>query len=508
MHTGLTHDDEEFKSPLSHDLQEKLRRYFHDERTKGNQEKMANFAATHLKPVNVPHVKTKHRRIVTAIPVPESIPVFATLREYEPRSLITQVPIMWARAEGFQVYDSWGNCWIDFSSAIVVTNTGHGHPHVREALRRHIEEKPLHSYLFATEVRAALVRKLIEITPANLTKVFLLSTGTETSECAIKLARLYGRQKDPQKNVLVSFTNSFHGRTMGAQMLFSGKGPKRWITSLDPDIHHLPFPRCCECPWGRKSYDDCGTKCFERGMAQLSEKGVDCGRITAFFLEGYQGLRGPVFAPPDYVQALRKWADAHDALLVVDEIQSGFGRTGKLFAYQHYGVEADLVCCGKGLSSSLPLSALLGRAEIMDIPGPGQMTSTHTGNPLCCAATLASLEVLEKEGLIAAAAEKGKVLESRLLGIRRQHPDRVAMVTGRGLVHGLFLVRPGTMTPDIELADRVVEKAIHKGVMLFMTGNGSIKICPPLIITEEALAEGVEVIGEALDECLTESRDE
>ena len=457
-----------------------------------------------LNPVSVPKVKTRYRRIVTPIPVPESIPILKTLRRCEPRSMSTQVPIVWDRADGFLVRDPYGNCWIDFTSGIVVANTGHGHPHVREALRQRIEGKALHSYLFPSEVRARLVKKLVEMTPPNLTKVFLLSTGTETSECAMKLARLYGLQKRPPKTVLVSFTNSFHGRTMGAQMLFSGRHPKRWITCLDPDIHHIPFPRCCECPRGRARHDHCGGECFEQGLSELREAGVDLDRIVAFFVEGYQGLRGPIFWPDDYMQALRQWADAHDALIVVDEIQSGFGRTGKLLAYQHYGVEADIVCCGKGLSACLPLSAVLSRAEILDIPGPGDMTSTHTGNPVCCEATLSSLEVLEKENLIAAAVEKGKILEAQLLEIQKRHPDRVAMVTGRGLVYGLFLVRPGTGEPDIELADRVVEKAIHKGVMLFVTGNGSIKLCPPLVIAEDAMVEGVEVIGEALDECLNE----
>lgn len=461
-----------------------------------------------VKTVKVARVETKYRRIVTEIPVPESVPIFTALQAHEPRAMHTQTPIVWARADGFQVSDPYGNRWIDFTSGIVVANTGHGHTHMREVLRRHVEEKPLHSYLFATEARVGLVKKLIEITPANLTKVMLLSTGTEASECAMKLARLYGLPQSPQKKVLVSFTNSFHGRTMGAQMLYSGEAPKRWITSLDPDIHHLPFARCCECPWGRKGYEDCGQECFEKGMAQLKDKGVEGEQIAAFFLEGYQGLRGPAFAPPEYVQALRVWADEHDALLVVDEIQSGFGRTGKLFAYQHYGVEADLVCCGKGLSSGLPLSAVLGKADIMDIPEPGQMTSTHTGNPVCCAATLASIEVLEKEDLIVAAAEKGKLLETKLLEIKERHSKRVEMVMGRGLVHALFLVRNGTTTPDIKLADRVVERAIQKGVMLFKTGNGSIKICPPLVISEDALVEGVEVIGEALDECLLEYKDE
>jgi len=221
-------------------------------------------------------------------------------------------------------------------------------------------------------------------------------------------------------------------------------------------------------------------------------------------VEGYQGLRGPIFWPTDTMQALRAWADEHETLIAVDEIQSGFGRTGKLFAYGHYGVDADIVCCGKGMSAGLPQSAVLARAEILDLAEPGDMTSTHTGNQLCCAATLASLEVLEKEKLIAAAAEKGELVEAKLREIRERHPDRVGMVTGRGLVFGVFFVRAGTGEPDIELADRVVETSIRKGLMLFKTGNGTIKLCPPLVIPDDALREGLDVMAEALDECLNE----
>lgn len=467
---------------------------------------MAHIAlfAFDLEPKHVAQVKTRYRSIVTPIPVPESVPLLKTLRDCEPRAMCTQAPVVWDRAEGFQIHDPHGNCWIDFTSGIVVANSGHGHPHVREALRRHLDAKPLHSYLFATEVRARLVRKLIDITPRNLTKALLLSSGTEATEAAIKLARLYGLQQSPAKTMLVSFTGSFHGRTMGAQLLFDAPQPKRWITYQDTGIHHIPFPRCCQCPWGREYYEQCGNECFMRGLNQLQRKGVPLDRTAAFFVEGYQGLRGPIFWPEDYMRALRGWADQHQALIAVDEIQSGFGRTGKLFAYQHYGVDMDIVCCGKGLSSGLPLSAVLARGDLLDIPEPGDMTSTHTGNPLCCAATLASIEVLENENLIEAAVGKGKVIEDGLQRMQRRHPDRVDMISGRGLVYGLFLVRRGSREPDVDLANRLTERAIHKGVMLFLTGNGTLKICPPLVIPQEALTEGIEALGEALDECLIE----
>ncbi|MFC1676794.1 aspartate aminotransferase family protein [Planctomycetota bacterium] len=457
-----------------------------------------------LIPVEVDKVDTMYRKICTAIPVPESIPLFETLRKYEPRSMGMQVPVVWGKAEGFQVYDPYGNCWIDFTSGILVANCGHSHPHVKKALKEHIDNKPLHTYLFATETRAKLVKKLIEITPPNLTKVFLLSTGSESVEVAIKLAKLYGLSKNPQKKGIVSFEGCFHGRTTGSQMLSPSEEGKKWITTLDPEIYHIPFPRCGggECPWGKDEYENCGKECFEKCLAQLEKKGVDLKSIAAMIFEGFQGGRGPIFLPNDYAKAMRQWADENESLIVVDEIQSGFGRTGKLFTYMHYGIDADIVCCGKGISSSLPLSAVLARADIMDMPGPGQMTSTHTGNPLCCAATLAAIEVIENENLIEASAQKGKLVQDMFKKIQAKYPDRITKITGKGLVHTLFFVKPGTNEPDIELENEVVLRSIQKGVMLFITNNGTVKICPPLLITQEALIDGINVIGESLDQCL------
>ena len=455
-----------------------------------------------FKPVDVEHLETTYRRIVTPIPVPESAPIIETLWKYEPRSMRGLTPVLWDRAEGFQVYDRYGNRWIDFTSGIVVANSGHAHPHIRAALKRIVDAGMLHSYLFATEIRAQLVKKLVEITPENLTKGFLLSTGAEAIECAVKISRLYGLAREPKKKAIVSFAGSFHGRTMGAQMMCSVPEPKAWITPLHPDYHQIPFPRCSACPRGRSGYAECGEECFLQAMEALESTGVKAEEIAAFMVEGYQGVRGPMFFPNDYARALRRWADEYGALVLVDEIQSGFGRTGKLFAYQHYGIDADIVCCGKGISSGMPLSAVLGRGDVMDIPGPGDMSSTHTGNPVCCAATLASIEVLEQENLVAESARKGKVLGAELLRMQQRHASRVQMVTGRGLVYGLFLVEPATGNPDVELGDRVVERAIGKGVMLFVTGNGSIKICPPLGIPDDALIEGVQALEDALDECV------
>ena len=441
-------------------------------------------------------IETAHRRIVTPIPAPQSRSVLEKLQRYEPRALDVLPPVVWDRAEGYQVYDASGNCWIDFTSGIYVANVGHAHPDVCDALSKQIDGKLLHAYLYATEPRARLVEKLAAVSPTNLTKVFLASTGSEAVEVALKLARLNGLAIDPNKTVLVSHQGAFHGRTMGSQQLTSALDQKEWIVNPDPDFCQIPFPT-----------EQDGRKAFAGALDGLRANGFNPERIAAFVVEGYQAMGGPMFFPDDYIQAMRQWANSHQALVVFDEIQSGFGRTGKFFAYEHYGVEADLVCCGKGISSSLPLSAVLGRGEIMDFPPPGYMTSTHTGNPMGCAAALATLEVIERENLVAAAEDKGKIFQQQLIQIQRRYPDRITHVLGRGMVHALIFVVPGRAEPDVALAKRIIDSAIENGVMLLYThGSGSVKMGPPLMTPEDGLVEGLNVLAEAVEACVEEAQ--
>jgi 4-aminobutyrate aminotransferase/(S)-3-amino-2-methylpropionate transaminase len=452
-----------------------------------------------LTPIAVPRVETVHRRIVTPLPVPESLPLIRDLAAYEPASMaLEQLPVVWDRAEGSTVSDAWGNRWIDFSSGIFVANVGHGHPDVVRAIATELNRPLLHNYYFPSAARAALVKKLVAACGPPAEKVFLLTTGGETIECAIKVARLRGQRRAPDKLGIVSFTGAFHGKTMGAQMAGGKPGGKAWIGHQDPNIHQIPFPFCQRCPWGRKAWDRCGAECFERGMATLAERGVRFETVAAFILESYQGW-GAMFYPDDYVRALRAFADRYDALVVFDEVQSGFGRTGTMFAFQQYGVRADLVCCGKGIASGLPISAILGPAALLDVDP--SLNSTHSGNPLASAAALATLEVIEKEDLVAATVKTGRIVETALREIAGRHPRRVSAVLGRGLVYAVHLVDPATGELDAALGDQVTERAMRKGLLMVRTGVGTLKVGPPLSIAEDAALEGIGVLGEALDEC-------
>jgi 4-aminobutyrate aminotransferase-like enzyme len=442
---------------------------------------------------NVPFVSTSFRTIQTPIPVPASIPLLKEMASCEPRSMGGQPPIIWDHAKDFSVWDAYGNRWIDFSSGVLVTNAGHSAEEIIRSLRDQIDHGLLHSYCFPNQARIDLVRKLNSLVPPPLEKVFLLTTGAESTECALKLAKTCGRKVGgDRKIVMVSFRNAFHGRTFGAQLMGGTPALKEWIGEQIPGFVQVPFPD----GWRNTDTD---FSAFERSLAQqgISPETV-CGVIT----ETFQGGMG-CFAPKAYMQALRKWCDTHNALLILDEVQAGFGRTGTFWGFEHYEIVPDIICLGKGISSSLPLSAVIGRKDVMDLYGPGEMTSTHSGNPLCCRAALASIERIEKENLVRQSALLGAILHETLNTIQKRHTDVIGAVMGKGLVAGVMFTRAGTKDPNPSTASQVVQRCVEKGVMLFAPvgpGGGTIKINPPLCISEEALREGLEVFEEALTE--------
>jgi len=450
-----------------------------------------------ITPKNVPQVETSFRRIRTPIPHPESVPVLQQLLKHEPRSMSGQPPIVWERAEGVHVYDRYGNKWLDWSSGVLVTNAGHAHPEVRDAIIDQAQSGLLHSYCFPNEERAALVEYLVGLAPDGLDKCFLLTTGSEATECALKLARTRGmRQGGTRKIGIVSFQQGFHGRTMGAQQMGPLGGGAAWISNYDPDIHHVPFP---------DGYRVTDTS-FDLFLRTLEEKGVTPDRIAGVITETYQGV-GPDFLPIEYAQKLRRWCDDNDVVLILDEVQAGFGRCGTLWGFENYGVVPDLITCGKGITSSLPLSAVLGRSSIMDLYEPGTMTSTHSGNPVCCRAALASIRAIVEGGLIENTREMESALMPGLLAIRRRHPSVIGWVSGKGLVAGLQCVVRGTKDPDHDLAHRIIEKAFQKGLLFFApvgVGGGCVKISPPLCITEAAIRDGLRALNEACDEAIAE----
>ncbi len=455
-------------------------------------------------PRKTQRIETKHRRIVTDIPVPESAPIVERLRKYEPRSMSGQPLVIWDRAENYNVYDKFGNKWIDFSSGVLVTNAGHCNPDVQKAALDMISHGLMHNYCFPSEIRSLFVEALVENTPDYLEKCFLLTTGGESTECAIKLMRTWGvnHSEGKTRRKIITFENDFHGRTMGAQMAGGSPGGKAWIVNHDPDMHTVPFPNRFLYDWAdenRADYSD--EKCFAEWKKYLDAVAKP-DQIAGFMPETFQG--GWVqLMPKGFVKLLRKFCDDNGILLCFDEVQAGAGRSGKFFAYQHYDVKADLVCCGKGISSSLPLSCVLGRAEIMDQYGPNEMTSTHTGNPVSCACALANLKYILSHDLVARAAKLESICRDRLTEMQKKYPQ-IGFVSGVGLAWALVFTKPGTKETDNDFAHDVVRNSVERGLLFFApVGSGAtVKVTPPLTIDEDALIEGLDVLDEAIAEAV------
>ena len=444
-----------------------------------------------LTPRPVAPVATKYRRIQTQLPVPETIPVLEALRKYEPLAMGGQPPIVWDRAENFQVFDAYGNAWIDWSSGVLITNAGHGRKEIVDAIVAQAQHGLLTNYCFPSAIRAQLVQRLSELMPEPLKKVFLLTVGSETVECAIKLSRTYGAKiGGKSKHVIVSFEKAFHGRTLGSQQAGGIPVLKEWIVNVDPGFVQVPFPD------GFRTADTS----FEFFLNSLKMKGVTPERVAGVILETYQGGSAS-FAPVQYMKQMREWCDRHKIILTCDEVQAGFGRTGAMWGFEHYGIVPDLTTWGKGISSSLPLAAVIGRPDVMDLHPAGSMTSTHTGNPICCAAALASIDLVVKERLWENAAKMGEILFARLHAMKPRYP-MIGCVDGKGLVAGVAIVKPGTLDPDADLTWDIVWESIKRGVLMFSPvgfGGGTVKICPPLTITEEALVESLDTFEEAFE---------
>ena len=449
-------------------------------------------------PQSVPHVATTHRLIQTAIPEPGTREILERLDTYESRSMHGQLPIVWDRAEDFSVFDRAGNRWIDFTSTIFVANAGHSNPRVTAAVRAALDRPLYGCYAYANETRSRYLEKLLSFVGAPFEKAFLLSAGTEATEAALKLMRMHAHESQKRRRGIICIEGNWHGRTMGAQMMSSNLAQRDWIGYQDPDIHHIPFPY----PW--VLHGKTGAEFLEESLGALTRSGIDLALdVAGFMLETFQGW-GAVFYPKDYVQAIGRLCRKHDLLLTFDEMQAGFARTGRAFGYQHYEVTPDLLCCGKGMGGGVPLSGVVGSAAIMDLPDVGSMSSTHSANPLVCAAGTAVIEEIEDRDLIAETERKEGLLFAALGRLKERFADRISGLYGHGLIAAVLFKSPTSAQPDGPFASRVAERAMQKGLLVVHTGRESIKLGPPLTITDEALLEGIDVLGESIAELIAE----
>lgn len=452
-----------------------------------------------LEPQKTDRIETKHRKILTDIPSPDTIDTLRQCMEHEPVSMNNQLPIVWDSAKDYKVFDKSGNCWIDFTSTIFVTNVGHSHPKVSKAIKDTVDKCLLNAYYYPTDLRASFAKLITSIAPEGLDKVLFLSTGSEAIEASLKMARLFSSKTlKRSKSIIVAFEKSFHGKTMGSQMAGGKPAEKAWIGHQHPEIIHLPFPYT----WVLEENGMNGEEFFNKTLQELQHKhGLAHKDIAAFISEPYQGWCA-VFLPKDYAQAMRRWCNDNGALMIIDEVQSGFGRTGKLFAFEHFDIVPDIIVCGKGISSSLPLSAVITSAGLANLDE--SFNSTHGGNPVAVAASLASTSALIDENLIEESNRKGKILHKCLEDWKSQKPDFISKVYCQGLLASVFIKVPAyiseTVSADV-FVDMLIEEAMRRGLMSVRTGSGTLKIGPPLTIPDGAILEGVEVLKQSLEIC-------
>ena len=441
-------------------------------------------------------IQTKNRFINTKIPAPGTKEIFSRLSAVESRSMHGQLPIIWEKAKGFNVFDQAGNCWIDFTSTIFVSNVGHSNDNVTKAIRMTLDN-PLYScYAYSNEIRANYLEKLIEFAGNPFEKAFLLSSGTEATEAGLKLMRMNGKKIGKKKLGIICLDGNWHGRTLGSQMMSGNMQQKEWIGYHDPYIHHIDFPY----PWKIKGINSLDI--LNRSIEDLKTKGIDIKNdICGFMLETFQGW-GAIFYPKEFVKGIEDICKTNNILLCFDEMQSGFARTGMKFGYENYDVIPDLICTGKGMGGGVPLSGVLGRSEIMDLPDVGNMSSTHSANPLVCAAGLAVLEEITNKNLVKSTKAKEKILFDKLFYIKNKYPNKVSYVFGKGLIAAILFKTSNNNEPDSYFASMVAEKCMQKGLLVVHTGRESIKIGPPLIISDNALKEGLDVLDESIKEVL------
>lgn len=403
-------------------------------------------------------------------------------------------PFVMDHGRGSFAWDVDGNRYIDFNAGIAVTATGHSHPEVVKAIQEQAAEFiHMSGTDFYYSIQIELAEKLNSLVPGDQAKrLFFTNSGTEAVEAAIKLARYYTRR--PR---MIAFLGAFHGRTMGALALTASKaGQKRGFGPLVPGVTHVPYGYCYRCSYNLE-YPACDVACVKY-IEELFEKALPPEEVAAIFVEPIQGEGGYIVPPPEFHGRLRGLADRYSILLVDDEIQTGMGRTGKWFAIEHWGVVPDIVTIAKGVASGMPLGAMVARKEVMTWP-PGAHGNTFGGNPVCCAAALATIRLIE-EGLMANAAKMGQYMLDRIRAMEAEHPT-IGDVRGKGLMIGIELVKDKeSKKPAGALRDDVIQRAFKKGLLILGCGASTIRFMPALTIDAQTADEGLAIFEEALTE--------
>jgi 4-aminobutyrate aminotransferase len=437
----------------------------------------------------------RHPQIKTPLPGPRAEAFISDDKRYISPSYTRIYPLVAEKGEGLWVYDVDGNVFLDFTAGIAVTAAGHCHPRVVKAVIEQAQ-KLMHmsgtDFYYSPEI--ALAATLSRLSPWHGTsKVFFGNSGAEAVEAAFKLARRHTRRE-----LNLAFFGAFHGRTMGALSLTASRVvQKRHYNPLTPGVFHAPYPDCYRCPYGQ-CHPKCSIDCVRWIEDYLFRTTVPPEEVAAIFIEPIQGEGGYIVPPPQFHADLHKLAEKYGILYVADEVQSGMGRTGKMFAMEHFGVEPDIMALAKGIASGMPLGAMVARADIMDWEA-GSHASTFGGNPVSCAAALATIELIE-ESLMENATARGEQLMG---GLRKMQETRecIGDVRGKGLMVGVELVKDReTKERAVDWRNKIIMTAFSKGLLLLGCGENTIRLCPALTVSPEEIDVCLSILDEAIRE--------
>lgn len=435
-------------------------------------------------PDKVPHIKVEP-------PGPRALEVIKRDEAALMQSFVRWYPLVIARGYGPVVEDVDGNLYVDFNAGIAVTATGHSHPKVVEAVRRQAGLF-LHYSLtdFYYEAAVELAERLISIAPiSGPKKVFFTNSGTESVEGIVKIARGYFRGQRPY---IIAFYGAFHGRTYASMSLTASKPVHRkYFSPVMPNIIHAPYPHPVHCPFKAKDPEECGRYALEFIEEWIFRRLVSPDEVAAVLVEPIQGEGGYVVPPRGFLEGLRKMTRDYGILLAVDEVQTGFGRTGKWFAVEHFGIEPDIMATAKAIASGLPLGAIIGRADVMSLP-KGSHANTFGGNPVSASAALATLDVIEEEGLLEHAARLGEEIKKIL---HEEFGDRHD-VRGLGLMIGVELLEDGGR--PAKYLDEVLTKGFKSGLAVIGAGVSTVRLAPPLVMPRSMALRGVEILSSVI----------
>jgi len=437
---------------------------------------------------------TRAIELRTAIPGPRSREILDRKERVVADPLSVYLPVVIEEGRGATLTDVDGNTFIDFTGGVGCLNVGHSHPRVVEAAQEQLARFSHTDFTIVPyEVYVTLAERLIGLSPfRSPAKAAFFNAGTEAVENSIKFARAYtGRP------AVIAFEGGFHGRTLLSLSLTSKTHPyKAGLGPFAPEVYRVPFPNEYRGPTAEEALAS-----LERALITQ----VAAETVAAIVVEPVQGEGGFVVAPQTFLDGVRRLCDEYGIVMVVDEVQTGFGRTGKLFAIEHYGIEPDLITVAKSIAAGLPLSGVLGKAEIMDAPGDSAIGGTYVGNPVAQAAALAVLDVIEDEGVSERAAQLGETIRARMESWRERWP-RIGDVRGLGAMLAIELVKePEGKEPDADTASAVVEAAAERGLLLLKSGiyANCIRVLAPLILTDAELDEALGVWDEALESVLS-----